>query len=788
MACPHVSGLAALLLARNPSLSPDQIETLIKSNADDLGEPGLDMIYGWGRINAHNALLSTNPGNDLTFPVVDITSPANGARAFGFVEAWGSAGGVGFASYELDYSGPGTNWTTIAFSDAPVDSGLLGTLDTFGLADGTYALRLTVTDVDGVRYYDMVQFQLENLEARLLVPGTIRATTAIPLEGTAKVHYGAFDFYTLEYGEGIEPAVWLNDRLTLADGGLIEVIDGPLGDFDPSGLSSGFYTIRLTVHGSSGSKEVGKLTFVDLRLREGFPFVLDALPDGQPAVADLDGDGTLMEVALSTSKGLWGIDSVGQTQFTHLTDVVFGTERLISARGAALGELSDEPGQEFSFFWSDYSRLYSGYWDQILTGFPVQPESRDIAPDASVSTYPMLVDLDGDGWDDVVLPSVNYYQDRLILNAFDHNGETLPGFPWAGTYTAPYSDRSGAVPDMDGDGVPEILFTTTERVNGKAEKATVFALSSVGDLLSGFPMDFWPVSLGGSVQLGDLAAVDLDGNGNDDVVFIETSYNKGENLYRFAVHALAGDGGEIAGWPFVLEGSYQDVGSATPEDGGLLAIGDVTGDGSPEVVVTVQRDGSGSASWGAPLLRVLTRDGSQLFQITNLYRNEDGVTSAAGVYGIALVDLDQDGAAEILLNRPIFLGPSGIGGWVESLLVYKNDEVFDRFVARSVLAPGTDTTLYPSSLGGGGATLSDIDGDGRMELLYAYAAGSADDNIGLLTHTIVYVWDLTSTFSKEAMEWPMPQGNAARTGKYLPKSSRGGGGPPPVPQGIRQPH
>lgn len=62
-ATPHVCGLTALLLAQNPELTPAQIKTLLQSTAEDqVGDPaedtpGWDQYYGYGRINAHNALL-----------------------------------------------------------------------------------------------------------------------------------------------------------------------------------------------------------------------------------------------------------------------------------------------------------------------------------------------------------------------------------------------------------------------------------------------------------------------------------------------------------------------------------------------------------------------------------------------------------------------------------------------------------------------------------------------------------------------------------------------------------
>lgn len=61
-AAPHVSGLASLLLAQNPSRTPAQIKSIIETTAEDqvgtISEDtqGWDQYYGHGRINAFNAL------------------------------------------------------------------------------------------------------------------------------------------------------------------------------------------------------------------------------------------------------------------------------------------------------------------------------------------------------------------------------------------------------------------------------------------------------------------------------------------------------------------------------------------------------------------------------------------------------------------------------------------------------------------------------------------------------------------------------------------------------------
>ena len=61
-ATPHVAGLASLMLARNPKLTPSQVKDYMQKGCDDLtGDPtedkvGFDNYFGWGRINAKKTL------------------------------------------------------------------------------------------------------------------------------------------------------------------------------------------------------------------------------------------------------------------------------------------------------------------------------------------------------------------------------------------------------------------------------------------------------------------------------------------------------------------------------------------------------------------------------------------------------------------------------------------------------------------------------------------------------------------------------------------------------------
>jgi len=56
MASPHVSGLAALIVAQIGHDRPSQVKARLLQTADDLGENGTDPFYGKGRINVARAL------------------------------------------------------------------------------------------------------------------------------------------------------------------------------------------------------------------------------------------------------------------------------------------------------------------------------------------------------------------------------------------------------------------------------------------------------------------------------------------------------------------------------------------------------------------------------------------------------------------------------------------------------------------------------------------------------------------------------------------------------------
>ena len=77
-ATPRVSALAAELRQRWPDLRAEQVTDIIKRSATDMGAPGVDAKYGWGRINSVRAF---QPLGALTAPAGSTTTETDGQQA-----------------------------------------------------------------------------------------------------------------------------------------------------------------------------------------------------------------------------------------------------------------------------------------------------------------------------------------------------------------------------------------------------------------------------------------------------------------------------------------------------------------------------------------------------------------------------------------------------------------------------------------------------------------------------------------------------------------------------------
>ena len=81
-ASPVAAGVGALVLSKNPSLSPSSLVSILKQTADDLGPSGFDQSFGWGRVNAYKAVSaaggSTPAPTPTTFSPIRVNAGGGG--------------------------------------------------------------------------------------------------------------------------------------------------------------------------------------------------------------------------------------------------------------------------------------------------------------------------------------------------------------------------------------------------------------------------------------------------------------------------------------------------------------------------------------------------------------------------------------------------------------------------------------------------------------------------------------------------------------------------------------
>jgi len=717
MAAPHVAGAAALILGLHPTYSPEQVRQVLRRTSVDANGNGYDTDLGYGRVDT--AKLSTEPTPlEALIQAPRVLQTAQLAVA-------GKANGAQFQKYVLEY-GKGTaptTWTQIISSTSPVSTGSLGTWDAGRLADGDYSLRLSAYKTNGARYEDLHLLAVDRVVISSPAPNVTLAAGDIPIVGIASP--GTFKSFAVRV-QTFDAGTPVNANLVLTNGGKQPVANGVLAVWHAQNIAAGHYRVILDVTNTDGSViSRNVVLIVDPLLHAGWPVSLPISvyqdrgpnPPSEPiALSDLDGDGK--------------------------AEVLAGF------------------GDKVTIFKGD-GTLFAG-WPQSLA-------TAD-NPYATVKGMPIAGDLDGDGAKEVIVATLEGF-----IYVWGRNGALKPGWPRLLTFTTEWgptpASLSLSLGDVDRNGVLDLVATDSQGTG-------IHVFKGNGSYLPGWPVTTW------TAIKTPATVADLNKDGKSEVV-VGVDGNPGQLV------VLSATGAVLPGWPKTIlssswgnqaTGSYPVVGDL--DDDGDLEIAAVSCDGGGDdflsKVFIYQHDGRLLTSWqtgavqiGPPVLADLDGDGSLEVLASLMKMDGTGGLYAWDRKGTLLPGWPQSNPSWTpVFNAPIVLDLDGDGR--NEIITSRQQEFWSEELQNAfgypVQAYRYDGSLIPSmarpaygSWSGpdGSPAVADIDGDGRLELVWTEVRNQGAS--AEFPPPRIFAWDLSTPVSN-AQPWPMYRADARHSG------------------------
>jgi len=476
-----------------------------------------------------------------------------------------------------------------------------------------------------------------------------------------------------------------------------------------------------------------------------------------PVLADITGD-SFLEIIVATNKGhVLAIDRTGavlwNTDVAPAFGMVAGTHEIASSPAVAdidadgkmevvvgAGTLRAEVCTQGGVIVLEHDGTVKENWPVLADDWDIPPAGcRD-----TVYSTPALGDLDRDGGLEIISGGF----DKRI-DVWRHDASPYPGFPPDSYLTRYHPDwpelrnrlgdtiwSSPAVALIDGDNMLDVLIGTDEGLYEGSNwycpyrypddiyfdycGGSLYGLTGSGALLEGN----FPRHIHETVQSTPAVAdINHDGRGE---IFVGT----GTYYYRnspdrptlgFRVFGWDARGNDLPGW----EGGKQVQGTVPASP----SVGDITGDGEPEIVVATSAPEKRLYAWHhngtlVPGFPMTPRD-----YMGQTLSNYDVGT------GFILADYDGDGAMEIFFNQA--WGVTIVDGDGTQLTAAAPDQ------AKPIYLTGGTLLNNPA--------VADIDGDGRLEMV--------------VYNSKLYLWELPD--SGPEADWPMFKQNSLRNGSTM---------------------
>ena len=751
MAAPHVSGVAALVLAANPTYDVEQIRQVLRSTADDLGPVGFDTDSGAGRVNAARAVAAPPP------LVARIVEP-RGRRfvAATSTELRGSAEGPGFTAYTLDYrpASDAEGWVRLAGPiGTPVSSGVLATWDVSSIADGDWVVRLLVERL-GETFTDYVLIHLRNVAIdspeRL---SAFRGDRPIEIRGTAAG--GGFVDYQVEYRRpSLDPDAWRTDGVTLAVPPGTPVQHGLLATLDTTGVSEGDrFDFRLTVRNGAGTlQQERKGIVIDPTIRAGWPQSLVRVADAEYlTVADLDADG-VQEILVGSGDEVIVFEPDGSVRPGWPQSVATPEYSSVETRGSPI--VADIVGDALpEVVATNRKQVLAWTGDGVLLpGFP-------LTVDHFVSgSYDWLTagDRDGDGKDDIICTGVQG------IRTYRGDGSEIPESEVRSVFGAAASAAGQAAGDARIE-IGRLDMRRSSRTGELLRKGDLSLVAPDGSTLA--TLYLYPTSI------PHVSMADLDADGNLETLVVDErsttkSYRKAKPI------ALSVTGLRMS----VRRGRFRDGRGALPGNG-QLSYADLDRNGFAEVYSYEQRsrwnyDDHRESAFGAFVIGQHRDAGPPPAPLVHnlFYYATNG--------GIAIGDLDGDGIQELLAGAA---GPSCGAAYcpwgtltsrglvaqrLDGSLVASFPKHLPEFFTEEGDEPEGESDFWLDDWRANTPAIADLDGDGLKEVVWV--ARTTNQWVAQTTNQI-FVWNVAGAPTPLVADWPMYHHDAKHS-NVLPAS------------------
>jgi hypothetical protein len=386
------------------------------------------------------------------------------------------------------------------------------------------------------------------------------------------------------------------------------------------------------------------------------------------AIGDIDGDGkpdlAVANQSSSTVSVIRNNPLRPPPTITSISPTVANTGTTITVTGT---NFNNTPGNNIVFFGATQATVTAASTTSLTATVPTGATYKEVSVN------------------NAALATTGYSQ-YPFLPSYD-NSAYIPGivsFTGKVDFTAGTNPRNVAIGDIDGDGKPDLAV-----VNFNSNTVSVYRnISSSGSITSGSFAAH--VTFGAGTNPISVAIGDIDGDGKPDLAVANNGFS------TVSVYRNTSSSGSITSGSFAAQVTFT-VG-ANPRS---IAIGDIDGDGKPDMAV---------ANQGSSTVSVLRNTSSSGSIIGGSFAEQVTFATGTSPFSVSIADIDGDGKPDLAVAN----------NGSNTVSVLRNTSSIGSISSSSFATQVIFATTQPLCV-----TIGDIDGDGKPDMAVGKSASAS---------------------------------------------------------------